>query len=138
MDNDCLFCKIAAKKIPAFIIYEDAHAVAFFDIMPRTTGHAMVVSKYHASGLCDLPDEEIAPFFLAVKAVDDLLLRALCPDGMTIGINQGKASGQEVDHLHVHLMPRWNGDGGRSIHAVVHNPPKESVEEIFRKIKGSL
>ena len=135
-NEDCLFCKIAAKKIPASIIYEDAHAVAFLDIAPRTLGHAMVIPKYHAPTLAGLPEEEIKPLFSAVKKVVAILSQKLNPDGVTIGINQGRASGQEVDHLHVHLMPRWHGDGGGSVQSIIHNPPKESVDEVLKKIIG--
>lgn len=132
--DSCLFCKIAAKKIPAGVVYEDAHAIAFLDIMPRTTGHVMVIPKYHAATLAGLPDEEVGPLFVAVKTVAAILSRKLNADGMTIGINQGRVSGQEVEHLHVHLMPRWQGDGGGSVQSVVNNPPKEDAEEILKKI----
>jgi histidine triad (HIT) family protein len=134
MDPDCLFCKIAAKTIPAKIIYEDDHAVAFLDIMPRAPGHTMVIPKYHAPTMIELPDEEVAPLFNAVKKTARLLMAALRPDGITIGINQGRASGQEVDHLHVHLVPRSHGDGGGSVQSVVHNAPQESLDEIAKKI----
>lgn len=134
--DDCLFCKIVAKKIPAAIVYEDDHVLAFLDIMPRTTGHTMVIPKVHAPNILELPDAEVGPLFGAVKHVAGMLSKALKPDGITIGMNQGRASGQEVDHLHVHLMPRWHGDGGGSIQSVVNNKPKESVEEIRKKILG--
>jgi len=136
MDKDCLFCKIAAKDISASIVYEDSHVIAFLDISQRAPGHTMVISKRHSSTLIDLPDEEIAPLFSVVKTIATVLSDKLDPDGITIGINQGKASGQEVDHLHVHLMPRWIGDGGGSVQSIVNNPPKESSEEILKKIKG--
>ena len=135
---DCLFCKIAAKKIPAYVIYEDDHAMAFLDIMPRTTGHTMVIPKEHAPTIVALPDDEVEPLFLAVKKVNELLSRTLNPDGMTIGMNQGRASGQEVDHLHVHLLPRWHGDKGGAIQSVVNQKPEESVEEIRKKIVAGL
>jgi histidine triad (HIT) family protein len=134
MNPDCLFCKIAAKTIPAKIVYEDDHAVAFLDIMPRAPGHTMVITKYHAPTLGELPDSEIAPLFGAVKKMAVTLTATLHPDGMTIGINQGRASGQEVDHLHVHLMPRWHGDGGGAVQSLVHNAPKGSLDEMQKKI----
>ena len=133
-DPDCLFCKITAKKVPAAAIYEDANTFAFLDIHPRAPGHTMVIPKHHAATLTALPDVEVGPLFAAVKKVADLLANALKPDGITIGVNQGRASGQEVDHLHVHLMPRWHGDGGSSVQAAVHNVPKESVDEIRERI----
>ena len=118
------------------MIYEDELTFAFLDIMPRTPGHAMVIPKAHAPTLLELPSAEVGPLFLAVKKVAELVSRKLAADGITIGVNQGRASGQEVDHLHVHIVPRWHGDGGSAIQSVVHNIPKESVEEIHKKIVG--
>ncbi len=135
MEN-CLFCKIAAKEISAQTIYEDDRALAFLDIRPRSLGHAMVIPKYHAPTLLELPDGEIGPLFAAVKKVIDLLMKKIKPDGITIGINQGRASGQEVDHLHVHLMPRWHGDGGGSVQSAVDNQPEEPVLDVAKKIKN--
>lgn len=120
--------------IPAKVIFEDAHAVAFLDISPRSTGHTVVIPKYHAPVLVELPDSEVGPLFLAIKRAGSIIMSALHPDGITIGINQGRASGQEVDHLHVHLMPRWHGDAGSSVQSVVHAPPREPMEETYRKM----
>lgn len=131
---DCLFCEIIAKQIPATIVYEDDHVLAFLDITPRTTGHTLVIPKTHAPNLLELPDGEIGPLFGAVKHVATMLTRALAPDGITIGMNQGRASGQEVDHLHVHLLPRWHGDGGGAIQSIVHASPKEPLDTIAKKI----
>jgi histidine triad (HIT) family protein len=119
MDEQCLFCKIAAKAIPAKVTYEDEHAMAFFDIHPRAEGHTVVIPKFHAATILELPSGEIGPLFEAVKKVDEALVAQFSPDGMTIGINQGRAGGQEVDHLHVHLIPRWHNDHGGSIQSVV-------------------
>ena len=122
------------KKISAKILYEDDRAVAFLDITPRSPGHTVVIPKFHAPTLVLLPDEEVAPLFGAVKKMAAILMSTLHPDGITIGINQGRASGQEVDHLHVHLMPRMHGDGGGAIQSVVHVTSQESLEEIQKKI----
>ncbi len=138
LNPDCLFCKIIEKKIPAQIIFEDDHTIAFLDIMPRTTGHTMVISKEHASTIVALPESEVGPLFLTVKKMAELLSRTLAADGVTIGLNQGRASGQEVDHLHVHLLPRWHGDGGSSIQSVVNRKPEESVEKIREKIARGM
>ena len=132
--QDCLFCKIVAKQIPSYMVYEDDHAFAFLDIMPRTTGHTMVIPKVHAPNILELPDAEVGPLFAAVKNVAGMLSRTLLCDGITIGANQGRASGQEVDHLHVHLMPRWHGDGGGPVQSLVNRKPKETLEEIRKKI----
>lgn len=135
MNPDCLFCKIVDTTIPAKIIYEDDHTLAFLDVKPSAPGHTMVIPKYHAPTLTALPDEEIATLFLAVKKVAELLIAGLHPDGITIGVNQGRASGQEIDHLHVHLIPRSHGDGGGSVQSVVHTASPASLDEIAEKIK---
>ncbi len=131
---DCLFCKIASKEIPASIIYEDDATLGILDIHPRSPGHTMVIPKAHAENILDLPPEAVGPVFTAVKKVTSLLQKALQPDGFTIGVNHGRVSGQTVDHLHIHIMPRWNDDGGGSVHSVVNNPPREGLEEIRMKI----
>lgn len=133
---DCLFCRLASKELSAEIIYEDDWAVGMLDVRPIAPGHALVVPKIHAQNILDLPDEAVGPLFLAVKKTTELIQKALKPDGFTIGINHGKMSGQAIDHLHVHIIPRFKNDGGRSIHSVVENPPKESLKEIRSKIIG--
>ena len=131
----CLFCKIIQKDIPAYVLYENKHACAFLDIHPRSAGHTVVIPKKHAEKLSDLPEEEVAPLFSAVKLVAGTIRSRLDSQGLTIGINEGKASGQEVDHLHVHVIPRFADDGGGSIQSVVSNVPKESLEKLREKLK---
>ncbi len=134
--DDCLFCKIAAKEIPARIVHEDGKTLAFLDINQRSPGHTMVISRTHARGLLDLPDEEIYDLFAAVKRVLEKIEKAYKPDGFSIGINHGAVSGQEVEHLHIHVMPRFEGDGGHPVQSLVNNPPKESLDAIALKIKN--
>ncbi len=135
-DGNCLFCKIIDKKIPAYMVQDGEHAAAFLDITPRTMGHTLVIPKYHAATLADLPDGEIGPFFSAVKSVATLLGDKLGADGLTIGMNQGEASGQVVGHLHVHILPRFKDDGGGAIQSVVHRTPVLSLQEVLRKINS--
>jgi histidine triad (HIT) family protein len=132
---DCLFCKIIKKEIPADVVYEDAETLAVLDIHPRAPGHTMILPKIHAENILDLPENKIAPVFLTVKKITAILQKVLKPKGFTIGINHGRVSGQAIDHLHIHVIPRFDGDGGGSIHSVVNNPPKESLKEITEKIK---
>jgi histidine triad (HIT) family protein len=131
---DCIFCKIGAKEIPATIVMEDEHAYAVLDMHPIAPGHTMVIPKMHAVTLLDLPHEKVGPVFLLVKKMTERLKEVLSADGFTIGINHGDAGGQAVKHLHIHIVPRFKGDGGRSIHSVVSNPGTESVEEIAARL----
>ncbi|MEK7555164.1 MAG: HIT family protein [Patescibacteria group bacterium] len=131
----CLFCKIGAKEIASESVYEDAHVIAFLDIHPKAPGHTMVVPKVHAETILDLPEKEVEPLFRAVRKVIGKVNSGLKPEGYTIGINHGRKAGQMVDHLHVHVIPRWSGDGGGSIHSIVQNTPGESLAEIAKKIR---
>lgn len=115
---DCLFCKIAKKEIPSEIVYEDECSTGIRDIHPLTSGHTMIIPKTHAENLFDLPDEEVGPLFLAVKKTMAKLKDFHNPSGFTVGINHGRISGQAVDHLHIHIIPRFEGDGGGSIHSI--------------------
>ena len=135
---DCLFCKIINKEIPAHIIYEDDEVVAFLDIHPCALGHTVIVPKIHVNNILDLPDEKIGSVFERVKKLTGLLEKVLDPDGFTIGINHKEAAGQIINHLHIHIIPRWSNDGGGSIHSVVNNPPRENLEEIAALLKKSI
>ena len=131
----CLFCRIATHVLPALVIYEDKNIIAFLDIRPRAPGHTIVIPKHHSPTLLDLPAVDVGPLFSVVRLVADKVQRALGAHGLTIGINQGTASGQEVDHLHVHIIPRFDGDGGTSMQSVVHHTSDDSLEAIAAKIQ---
>lgn len=133
----CIFCKIAKGEIPAEKIYEDEHVLAFLDILPRAPGHTMIIPKIHVEFFEDLPKDQIEPFFGAAQSVLQMIKRALNPDGFTLGINHGKVSGQEVPHLHLHIMPRWLGDGGHSLQSIVSNNPQEDLKSIAEKIRAA-
>lgn len=133
---NCLFCSIAKKEIPAKVVYEDDSTMAFLDIHPRAIGHTVVIPKAHAETTLDLPIDDYQPLFTALVASERKILKALAPDGFTIGINQKKAAGQEIDHLHIHVIPRFLDDGGGSVQSVISSMPEESLEEIAKKING--
>lgn len=117
------------------MIYEDGHAFAILDIMPRAPGHTMVIPRKHSVNLLDLPVEEIGPVFEAVQKVAARIKEVLNPDGFTIGINHGGVSGQTVPHLHIHILPRFNGDQGGSVHSVVNNPGKEDIPALAERLR---
>ncbi len=135
---DCLFCKIASKEIPSLVVYEDDWSLGFLDISPLSRGHVLVVPKEHAENIIDLKPELVGRVFGAVKEITAGLNEAFAPQGFTIGINHGRISGQAVDHLHIHIIPRYEGDNGGSIHSVVKNPPAETPEETRPKVIEAL
>jgi histidine triad (HIT) family protein len=136
--EQCLFCRIISGEISTEIVYEDSKAVAFLDIHPRAPGHTVVIPRCHALNLVELPFEEGPGLFYAIQKVARGVQEVMVAPGLTIGINQGKVSGQEVDHLHVHILPRFKNDGGGSIQSVVNNPSSESLAEIGKKLKNCI
>jgi histidine triad (HIT) family protein len=135
---ECLFCGIAKRDVSSESIFEGEYSFAFLDIHPIAPGHTVVIPRIHAETILDLTDLDIGKLFQDVKRVTAGIQKALQPDGFTIGINHGKASGQTVDHLHVHVVPRFKNDGGGSVHSVVSNPPEDTLPVLAKKIKTAL
>lgn len=111
--SDCLFCRIVEGEIPSKRIYEDETAVAFLDINPWQQGHALVIPRRHVKDVLEDPAAlaEIAP---AIGTVGDLLKERLGATACNILSNAGADSGQEVFHLHVHVLPRYADNPGIS------------------------
>jgi histidine triad (HIT) family protein len=130
---ETVFDKIISKEIPAEIIYEDQQTLAFLDIYPCAIGHTVVIPKKRSSTILDTDDQTLAALFKTVKKVATKLKKALKADGLSIGLNQEEAAGQTIDHIHVHIIPRFKGDKGGSMHTIVKNPPAQDLKEI-RKI----
>ncbi|KAB1192664.1 HIT domain-containing protein [Haloferax sp. MBLA0076] len=128
--SDCIFCAIAGGDIPGRIVHETEHSLAFLDVNPLAPGHTLVVPKDHYARLDDLPAEVSADLF---RTVDELVPRveeAVDADAANVGINDGPAAGQEVQHVHVHIVPRFEDDGGNPIHAVAGDVPDLSDDEM--------
>lgn len=110
MKNDCIFCAIAAGEIPSFKVYEDDLVLAYLDINPFSKGHTLVIPKEHSAGLLDTDDAMLAGVIARVKKVAAHVTAKLGCDGFNIVQNNGAAAGQTVNHIHFHIVPRWNGD----------------------------
>ena len=108
---DCIFCKIVAGQIPCTKVYEDATCLVFMDINPISPGHTLVVPKKHYEAITEMPAEEAAALFASIPALAAAVKAALKAEALNVLQNNGRAAGQAVDHLHVHLIPRWAGDG---------------------------
>ena len=134
---ECIFCKIIAREVSAHTVFENDHVVAFLDIHPASRGHTMVIPKVHAERLDQLDDRHIGPLFAGVKTVMRLLERALQPGGLNVGWNHGWAAGQHVNHLHVHLIPRYAGDGGGGIQSLIHSSAREDLASIAAQIRAA-
>jgi histidine triad (HIT) family protein len=108
---DCVFCRIVAGEMPAWIVDQDDHTVAFLDINPVNRGHLLVLPRRHCSSLADLPTALHAPLMAAVRRLAMAIGPALGAGGCNVFVNNGTVAGQVVDHLHFHVLPRFPGDG---------------------------
>lgn len=132
MTDDCIFCRIIDGDIPSRTVYEDEDVFAFLDANPLATGHTLVIPKAHHERLDDLSTSASSSLFDAVHALTPAIETAVDADATTIGINNGPAAGQEVPHVHVHVVPRFDGDGGGPIHAIAPDRPDPSDDELDR------
>ncbi|MBI2548967.1 HIT family protein [Candidatus Woesearchaeota archaeon] len=108
--TDCIFCKIGTGIIPAARVYEDKTVMAFLDINPAAKGHTLVIPKNHYEKLSQIPEGELSLLMHGVQQVAKQMEKTLKPEGMNILVNVSKAAGQEVPHIHVHVIPRKQGD----------------------------
>ncbi len=138
MSADCIFCQIVRGEREAHRVYENAYSLAFLDIHPLADGHTLVIPKAHYERLEDVPPNEIGKIFEAVRKVTEAVQKAMGAPASTIGINNGRAAGQVVAHLHVHVVPRYPGDSGGTIHSIVRNPSKRTLEEVRQLIAAAL
>lgn len=106
-----MFCAIAAGRSPAHVVLADEHALAFLTNDPASAGHTLVIPRLHVEHLWDGGPDDVAAVARTVHATAALLHERLQPDGLTMRQNTGAASGQVIFHLHIHLVPRWHGDG---------------------------
>lgn len=139
MTENCLFCKIISGEIPSYRIYEDDAVYAFLDVYPASEGHTLVAPKKHFSNFTDMTAEDVALLFEAARKVTAAIEKAFSAEGSNIGINNGEVAGQEVPHVHVHVIPRKKGDGGRGIKSIVWTEPDTTnLEEVAEKIRKNL
>lgn len=133
MEN-CIFCKIANGEIPSATLYEDNEFRVILDLGPASKGHALILPKSHAANIYELPDELTGKAMILAKKMAGKLTEALACDGINIVQNNGEIAGQTVFHFHMHLIPRYKGDGV----GLAWTPgtlTDEVKEEILSKIK---
>ncbi|MFT4108281.1 HIT family protein [Propionicimonas sp.] len=130
---DCLFCSIVAGDIGSRQVYADEHAVAFLDINPWHVGHTLVVPRRHVDDLMGEPEAltEIAP---AIAATSRLLVDRLGADGLNLLSSSGAVAGQEVFHLHVHLVPRYAHRPG--LRELMVREDGIDLDRVYRQITG--
>ncbi len=110
--NECVFCDILEGKLPASRVYQDEFCTAFMDIQPINPGHILIVPNRHAAYLADLAEETGAQMFrVGQRLAQALRLSGIKCEGVNLFLADGEAATQEIFHVHLHVFPRYRGDG---------------------------
>ena len=133
---DCIFCKIISRQIPAKILNETSHSICFLDAFPLTKGHVLVIPKNHHKKIQDMSIIENSDLFSLVHA---MMSKVDSITGSTlIAIHNGETAGQEIPHVHVHLVPRSKSDSAGPIHSMFNsslNLPNSEIEKYYNLLK---
>ena len=138
---DCIFCRIVRRDASASIVAEDADTLAFLDIRPLTPGHTLVVPKSHAASVEEFPAGGVGPILETAKRVASAMRRSGVPcEAVSLYLADGKAAGQEVFHVHMHVIPRFAGDGFgiRAGPDYGRQAGREELEAIAAKIRSAM
>ena len=134
--SDCIFCKIVSKEIPTKILVETESCIGFLDAFPLAKGHALVIPKRHYEKLQDLPininTEVFSTVHSLISKVDSLTGATL------VAVHNGKQSGQEIPHVHIHLIPRSKDDSAGAVHSMFSKKPdlsESEIEELCSKLR---
>lgn len=133
---DCIFCKIIRGELPSFKVYEDEHALAFLDIHPVNAGHTLVIPKKHSHNIFDIAPEDWAAVSEVVRTLSVAIEKGVSADGVNIAMNNREHAGQVVDHPHVHIIPRFKGDGLKLMPQRSYESGE--AESTLAKIRGAL
>ena len=133
MKEDCIFCKLANGDIPTNSIYEDEDFNVILDAGPATKGHALIIPKEHYKNIYELPEDLTAKAFVLAKKLAIKMTDRLGADGFNIVQNNNEVAGQSVFHFHIHLIPRYEGDGQNILW-----DPKKPTDEEQKAVRDSL
>lgn len=137
----CVFCKIVEAEIPAKVVYEDEYVLGFLDIKPINLGHTLVIPKNHYESLSDIPHETLERVMSAGKKIAEALKEnsTIKCEGVNLFLADGKVAGQEVFHLHLHIIPRFEGDNfGLKFPPHYGKISADEIESVHRKLRSSL
>ena len=136
--EDCIFCRIVAGEAEASIAYEDDATMAFMDVGQFHPGHTLVVPKRHIPDILALDEATGSALMAAIARVARAVRAAFAPDGINVWQSSGAAAGQEVFHLHFHVLPRWAGDGLLQFRPPRKRPARAELDGQAAKIRGAL
>jgi histidine triad (HIT) family protein len=136
-DETCIFCRIVRKQAPSSIIYEDKTVMAFLDIRPLNLGHSLVVPKAHYIDIFDIPENELCNVHIVSKLISPAIKTATKADGISIIQQNGKSAGQDIFHLHVHVVPRFEGQKMPNFNDL-KPVERNKLDEMAKKIRQHL
>lgn len=136
-EERCDFCRLVRREGPVSCIYEDEKVIAFLDIRPMNEGHTLVIPKKYYRYIYEVPDEEIAHLFKVVRRVAWAVKKAVNAGGISITQHNESAAGQDVFHLHVHIIPRYEGQRLPRPDKIPE-ASREELDEVARKIRQFL
>ncbi|MDR3249759.1 MAG: HIT domain-containing protein [Mycoplasmataceae bacterium] len=132
--GNCIFCKIASKKISSMIIDENEGAIAFLDINPASDGHCVVIPKNHAINFSSSNENDLACVIKLMKRVTLLLKKKLSPKGFNYLSNEQRIAGQVIEHTHFHVIPKYSEMDG--LHLKKIRNYHGNVNSVYKKIVG--
>jgi histidine triad (HIT) family protein len=130
MSADCPFCGIVAGEIPGRIVFENDDVTAFLDADPLAPGHTLVVPNEHHERLDDLSENLANKVFTTLHRLTPVIESTVDADATIVAFNNGSAAGQEVPHVHGHVIPRFEDDSGEPIHVVAGDQPNLTDDEL--------
>ncbi len=138
MEQDCVFCKIINREIPASIVYEDEFVLAFLDIAPAAAGHTLVIPKLHYDTFLGTPRNVMHNVLDVAQRIGQVQMKTLLAGGVNILINSYPLAGQSVGHFHVHVIPRYSKNDGLRIQMAESLDGALNLPSVVEKIKSGL
>jgi len=136
-DGTCIFCKIVAGQIPCFKLLEDTNTIAFMDINPVNPGHALSVAKGHWPTVDVIPPEILGEVARTAQKVARAVFKELKPHGVNLLQANGEGAGQSVPHLHIHIMPRVEGDDV-NLNWAQRPGDMAAIKAVYERLKAAL
>ncbi len=132
-EQECIFCKLVRNEIPSKKIYDDKDVMAFLDINPASIGHSMIIPKKHFANLHEIDDHTLGKVMGVAKIIAERAMKRLAAQGVNILQSNGRHAGQIIDHMHVHVIPRYDNDN-----IMLRFPRAQLSEEDMKKIQDKM
>jgi histidine triad (HIT) family protein len=137
--SSCVFCRMIDRQVPASLAYEDADTVAVLDLRQQRVGHVLVIPRQHIETVFELDRATASSLMEATVIVARAVRDAFAPHGLNLWQSNGAAGGQEIPHVHMHVMPRWEGDGLlRSYPERVESTDREELDRQAARIREAI